>query len=489
MADVTILDESGQNVKYHDNGDGSFSPTSYVTNESAGGSSVVNGQATMANSAPMVIASDQSAVKIITDGAAATGLTQDTGGTGPLGWMSSVVKNLRLLVSGITVSSLPAITGTVTANAGTGFPSANANGQATMANSAPVAIASNQSAVPVSGTVTANAGTGFPSANANGQATSANSAPVVLASDQSALPIIGYKPSAVTGTLTTTSGAGSTVSASCAQAGSAAISINGTYTNVALVFEASDDGGTTWYTVVAHRSDSITTGNGYNPASSTAQNLYSASLLFRVAVATYTTVRVRCNNYGSGTVNVRITLSAMPFETPFSVYGLASGNPIFVQAASTIAVSTQGNTIFVTPTVTASSAYAAGNCVGTVMTFSGMARSGILSSVIQSIIIQCKSVQTTAFKLYILNGSLNNGSTKTDKGAPSIVTADMYQVLGVYTLSANDSGLGTFTIYNLDNIGKQFYGATQIFALLVCVGTPTFASTTDVTVGIGVLQN
>ena len=39
--------------------------------------------------------------------------------------------------------------------------SVNANGQATMANSAPVAIASNQSAVPVSNTLLTNAGTGF----------------------------------------------------------------------------------------------------------------------------------------------------------------------------------------------------------------------------------------------------------------------------------------------------------------------------------------
>ena len=36
----------------------------------------------------------------------------------------------------------------------------NPNGQATMAASAPVVIASNQTAVPISGTVTANAGTG-----------------------------------------------------------------------------------------------------------------------------------------------------------------------------------------------------------------------------------------------------------------------------------------------------------------------------------------
>ena len=56
----------------------------------------------------------------------------------------------------------------------------NANGQATMANSSPVVIASNQSAVPVS------AG-GIPAAL--GQTTMSASQPVAIASDQSAVPV------------------------------------------------------------------------------------------------------------------------------------------------------------------------------------------------------------------------------------------------------------------------------------------------------------
>jgi hypothetical protein len=90
----------------------------------------------------------------------------------------------------------------------------NPNGQATMANSAPVVIASNQSAVPVSGTfwqgtqpisgtVTANIGTiaGLATETtlsamngkmaALGQAAMAASMPVVIASNQSAIPVSG----------------------------------------------------------------------------------------------------------------------------------------------------------------------------------------------------------------------------------------------------------------------------------------------------------
>ena len=93
-------------------------------------------------------------------------------------------------------------------------------GQASMAASRPVVIASDQSAVPVSGTVTANIGTSGSLAtettlsgvltttafqariNTLGQKTSANSTPVVLSSDQSAVPVSGV----VTANIGTTNG-------------------------------------------------------------------------------------------------------------------------------------------------------------------------------------------------------------------------------------------------------------------------------------------
>lgn len=90
----------------------------------------------------------------------------------------------------VAVTSLPAITGTVTANLGTLNGAATAAlqttgngslatiaaniptvGQKTMANSQPVAIASDQGAIPVSGSVTANLGTLSGAALATGQST------------------------------------------------------------------------------------------------------------------------------------------------------------------------------------------------------------------------------------------------------------------------------------------------------------------------------
>ena len=109
---------------------------------------------------------------------------------------SLLVLILAALTSTLIVSGSISVGNTPTVNQGSppwsvSFPTAqpvncvtgcsagggNPNGQATMANSAPVVVASNQSAIAISGP------------NTNGQKTMANSAPVVVASDQSAIAV------------------------------------------------------------------------------------------------------------------------------------------------------------------------------------------------------------------------------------------------------------------------------------------------------------
>jgi hypothetical protein len=136
-----------------------------------------NGQATMANSEPVVIASDQSAVPISDNGSSITvdgtvavsnfPATQPVSGT-------VAVSNLPATqpVSGtVAVSNFPAtqpVSGTVVANAGTGtmnvavqnasIPVTDNGGSLTVDGT--VAVSNFPATQPVSGTVTANAGTG-----------------------------------------------------------------------------------------------------------------------------------------------------------------------------------------------------------------------------------------------------------------------------------------------------------------------------------------
>lgn len=137
----------------------------------------------------------------------------------------------------------------------------------------------------------------------------------------------------------------------------------------------------------------------------------------------------------------------------------------------------------VTPTITAG-AYTAGFEVGGLMTF---AVGGAGSGVLQSIKVTCKSVQTTALYLNIFDTNPSN-STWTDHAAPAINAADVFSLIGAYPLTSPYSGLGTHTVWTLDGIGASFVGA-NLYGVLVAVSTPTFASTTGITVKLGIIND
>lgn len=138
-----------------------------------------NGQATSANSAPVVIANDQSAVPV-------------TGTFFPA-------------TQPISVSALPLPTGAATEATLSGINAKTPSlGQALATGSLPVVIASDQTVIPVSATalpLPTGAATETTLASLNtktpslGQATAANSSPVVLASDQAILPVQVQKDS------------------------------------------------------------------------------------------------------------------------------------------------------------------------------------------------------------------------------------------------------------------------------------------------------
>lgn len=168
-------------------------------------------------------------------------------------------------------------------------------------------------------------------------------------------------------------------------------------------------------------------------------------------------------------------------QTTLAAVVTALGGPLAV-ATSTAVVSA-------TPTVTASSAYAAGNVVGGKLTFaSAVGAAG--GGVIQSARIACKTVQAGALKLYIFSQDPSN-STWTDKSAAAINAADIPFLIDILTFSIADSGLGTHTIYPLDGIGKSFVctSGSSLFGVLVTSGTPTFGSTSDITVSLNILKD
>jgi hypothetical protein len=144
-----------------------------------------------------------------------------------------------------------------------------------------------------------------------------------------------------------------------------------------------------------------------------------------------------------------------------------------------------------TPIVTASSPYNAGNLVGGLMTFTNCFASGLTSGVLQSIVIRAKSVQTATFKLYIFSQQPTN-TTWTNKTVPNINVLDLPFLIDVFLFAAPDSGLGTMTIYTQDGLGKSIANTANgqdLWGLLVTTGTPTFASFSDISVTLGILQD
>src|SRR5271165_3521774 len=154
---------------------------------------------------------------------------------------------------------------------------------------------------------------------------------------------------------------------------------------------------------------------------------------------------------------------------------------------------TTSSFISVTPTVTASSTYSAGNTVGGLMTFLGAVVPSSNTGILESVTITSKTVQTGEIDLYLFNQN-PSASTWTDKSAPAINAADVSKVIGVYKLSSTASGLGTHTIYNLNGIAQSFgilLPNQALYGVLVTPAQPSaqFGTTSDLVVTLGILND
>lgn len=145
--------------------------------------------------------------------------------------------------------------------------------------------------------------------------------------------------------------------------------------------------------------------------------------------------------------------------------------------------------IQVAQTVTASSAYTSGNAVGGLMTLSNAARVSGGSGLVQSVVINAKSAQTAPVDVFIF-GANPSGSTCTDKTAFAVAAADFDKVLGVVHL-ADWTSAGTPSVGQAQNLAIPYALAsgTSLYACAVVRGAPTFASTSDISVGVRVIRN
>jgi len=171
---------------------------------------------------------------------------------------------------------------------------------------------------------------------------------------------------------------------------------------------------------------------------------------------------------------------------------LTNGQQVAVQLDSSgrliIIQNGQNSTLTVAQTVTASSAYTAGNAVGGLITLSNINRASGLSVFMQSIVVNSKSLQSAQLDLVFFNAN-PTGSTCTDKTAFSVATADAAKLVGAAHVSDwTASGLGSVGQMQQPPIGITPSG-TAVYACMVTRGTPTFTATSDLTLIVSSVQN
>lgn len=141
--------------------------------------------------------------------------------------------------------------------------------------------------------------------------------------------VAGQSASTTSGTITTSTSA---IAASAVGWGNATITVSGTYAGVVILFEASDNAGTTYFPVQVQRES-----DGQVVTTETLAT--NASVMYCVDLPGVTNIRVRATAFTSGTGNVRISPGGMPFMPAVSLGNMnyATGGTPVRQATSTTA--------------------------------------------------------------------------------------------------------------------------------------------------------
>lgn len=136
------------------------------------------------------------------------------------------------------------------------------------------------------------------------------------------------------------------------------------------------------------------------------------------------------------------------------------------------------------PAITSGSAYAAGNVVGGLLTFAGMARAAGQGGVLQSALLRDKSGQNASYDLFLFDSA---PTTPSDKTAVALSAADLAKCVGVVPLSGAALGaastMGVITAAGL-GLAYKLGAGTSLYGILVTRGTPTYAGTADVSVDL-----
>lgn len=144
-----------------------------------------------------------------------------------------------------------------------------------------------------------------------------------------------------------------------------------------------------------------------------------------------------------------------------------------------------------TPTITASSAYTLGDCIGGLISITTLARVAAGSGKVLSAILADKAAQNVAIQLLLFDANPTS-STFTDKSAAVLDPSDLSKLVGSVLFSDFISvGTRSFCQVKAD-VDFALPSGTTMYAALVLQGAhgvPTYATTSDVIVKLFVEQD
>jgi DNA-binding phage protein len=143
-------------------------------------------------------------------------------------------------------------------------------------------------------------------------------------------------------------------------------------------------------------------------------------------------------------------------------------------------------------TTSISPAYSSGDQIGSVITLNEVVRGFYKTSVLLSAVVVDKDKQASALDVFIFSESPT--VTSVDNGAFSVSDSEASsKLLGVISIAATDykdTALNSIAaVGNLGMLVSPTLESRSLYAVVVSRGTPTFASTSSLTLTLGFMKD
>lgn len=193
---------------------------------------------------------------------------------------------------------------------------------------------------------------------------------------------------------------------------------------------------------------------------------------------------------GSGTSVATDDVSGVHYQRIKIVDGTAdSSTAVVASAAKGLYVDPRTSTslIQVTPTISTSQ-YTAKDALGDVMTFANAARASGEGGLLESVTVVDKAQQLATIDLALFSATV---SGVTDNAVFDPADSDLLNCVGVIPISGGDwSDFNDNSLATRAGLGLAYKcAATSLFGILIARSAPTYVSTSDISVTIGVVPD